>query len=158
MACCSIEGEIVSLIVCTQKKKWMSYWLQALFECGVNLLESFGLWFSGAAASLMAWQVGLLGLGLRLLLHCRVPHEGVTPAHIYIQTCKIIRWFTEDWQNIKSVCKSSLVTGCLQVASGDFSVFYWTCPRVSCSKNPSYLSAVLTPRSYSAHLTHISFR
>jgi len=25
--------------------------------------------------------VGLLGLGLRLLLHCRVPNERITPAH-----------------------------------------------------------------------------
>lgn len=57
------------------------YSLQALFECSVNLLQSFGLRLSGAAASLVTRQVGLFGLGLRLLLHCRVPHERVTPIH-----------------------------------------------------------------------------
>lgn len=64
----------------------MSYSLQALFECCVNLLQSLGLRLSGAAASLVAWQVGLLRLGLRLLLHCRVPHEWVTSAHTQTNT------------------------------------------------------------------------
>lgn len=54
--------------------------LEALFERGVNLLQPFGLRLSGAAASLVSRQVGLLWLGLRLLLHGRVPHEGVTSA------------------------------------------------------------------------------
>lgn len=54
--------------------------LEALFERSVNLLQPFGLRLSGAAAPLVSWQVGLLWLGLRLLLHGRVPHEGVTSA------------------------------------------------------------------------------
>lgn len=71
-----------------------SYSLKALFESSVNFLQSFGLWLSGAAASLVTWQVGLLWFRLRLLLHRRVPHKGVTSArththneaHIYTNT------------------------------------------------------------------------
>lgn len=74
--------------MCTQFTQCIGHSLQALFECCVNLLQSFGLGLSGAAASLVAWQVRLLGLGLRLLLHRRVPHEGVTPAHTH--THKIV--------------------------------------------------------------------
>ena len=60
--------------------------LQALFERSVNLLQSFGLRLPGAAASLVSWQVGLLWLRLGLLLHRRVPHEGVTPVHMEANT------------------------------------------------------------------------
>lgn len=57
--------------------RW-SHSLQSLLEGSINLLQSLGLRFSGAAASLVSRQVRLLGLGLRLLLHYTVPDEGVT--------------------------------------------------------------------------------
>lgn len=40
--------------VCVIAHQHMSYSLQALFECSVNLLQSFGLRLSGAAASLVS--------------------------------------------------------------------------------------------------------
>ena len=43
------------------------YSLQALFEGSVDLLQSLGLWLSGAAG-LVPGQMGLLGLGLGLFL------------------------------------------------------------------------------------------
>lgn len=68
--------------------------LEALFERSVNLLQPFGLRLSGAAASLVSRQVGLLWLGLRLLLHGRVPHEGVTSA-----------WNTHKTRGDKCTCE-----------------------------------------------------
>lgn len=54
--------------------------LQALFQCSIHLLHSFRLWLMWAAATgLMPRQMGLLGFGDGLLLHCWVPHERVTP-------------------------------------------------------------------------------
>lgn len=77
------------------------YSLEALFESSVNLLQSFGLWLSGAAASLVSWQVGLLWLGLRLLLHRRVPYEGVTSTHT--------QWNTHTHTQISECSRGPLV-------------------------------------------------
>ena len=60
--------------------------LQALFECGVDLLQPLGLGVTRATAPLVCRQMGLLGLGQRLLLAHRIPHEGVTPTHAYRNT------------------------------------------------------------------------